>query len=187
MRKLPLMIVAVALVALVGACGSNDNGGVVGGQSSAAFNDADVAFAQGMIPHHEQAVEMAKLADQRAESPKVKDLAGRIEAAQGPEISTMRGWLDDWAKPIEPSGGAMGGMGGMGMMSEQDMGALAASSGTAFDQMFLTMMRAHHEGAVTMANDELTKGTFPDAKKLAQSIVTAQRAEIEEMNGLLAS
>lgn len=186
MRRCVLTGVALTIMALVGACGSGDSGGVIEGPASANFNDADVGFAQGMIPHHEQAVEMSKLADQRAESPKVKDLADRIEAAQDPEITTMRGWLEDWDKPVEPAGGGMGDMGGMGMMSDEDMGALAAASGTAFDQMFLTMMRAHHEGAITMSNDELAKGSFPDAKKLAQSIIDAQRAEIDEMNGLLA-
>jgi len=91
MRKtLTAAIVAASLLTLA-ACGNED-----GSDSAAGQNDADVAFAQQMIPHHQQAVEMAQLAETRAESPEVKDLAADIEAAQDPEIETMTGWLDSW-------------------------------------------------------------------------------------------
>ena len=184
--------VAIALTLVAAACG--DSGGSAT-PSTAAFNDADVSFAQGMIPHHAQAVEMADIASTRASSAKVKDLASRIKAAQGPEIATMTAWLKSWNKPVTASsGGGMAGMAGMGsgasamgMMSDADMKGLGAASGAAFDKMFLTMMIEHHKGAIDMAKTEQTDGKFAATKALAGSIVTAQQAEIDEMGKLLTS
>jgi uncharacterized protein (DUF305 family) len=147
-------------------------------------NPADVAFAQSMIPHHKQAVEMAKLATTRASDPRVKDLAGRIEAAQDPEVMKMTGWLDTWGAAMPED---MAGMDGMpGMMSTADMDALAAAKGAAFDKKFLTMMIAHHNGALTMAKAERS-GSAPDAKTLARAIIDGQTTEINEMKALLGS
>ncbi|MFI1191778.1 DUF305 domain-containing protein [Micromonospora sp. NPDC020750] len=157
---------------------------------SATFGDADVMFAQMMIPHHRQAVEMAELADSRAADAEVKRLAVQIKGAQGPEIATMAGWLTGWGRPV-PSDGPGHGMPGMdhgmpGMMSDADMTRLAGATGSEFDRQFLTMMIAHHEGAITMAKEELAKGTHADAKAMAQGIVTAQQGEIDAMNKILA-
>ncbi len=180
-----LMVFAVALAG----CGSDDNGGVVEqgeGSTTAGHNAADVTFAQMMIPHHQQALEMTEMAASRAESQEVKDLAAQIEGAQAPEIETMRGWLEDWDEPVE-GGMDMGGMaGGMqGMMSEEQMASLDSASGAAFDQQFLTQMREHHAGAIAMAEQELEAGEFLEAKELAQAIVDSQKAEIEEIDRLL--
>ncbi|MFJ8506948.1 DUF305 domain-containing protein [Streptomyces avermitilis] len=160
--------------------------------SSGRFNDADVTFAQQMIPHHQQAVEMAELADGRAFDPDVKDLAAAVEKAQGPEISTMRGWLKSWGRPGSSTASGMPGMqhgsGGTdmaGMMSDEHMKALKAAQGTAFDKMFAQMMIDHHEGAITMAEDERKNGRNADAKKLAGTVITNQTAEIAKMNRIL--
>jgi uncharacterized protein (DUF305 family) len=183
---------AIAVALLAAACG--DSGGSATPPSSAAFNSPDIAFAHGMIPHHTQAVEMADLATTRASSAKVKDLAVRIKAAQGPEIASMTAWLKSWNKPVATSGSGMGGMdmsgstgSGMGMMSAADMKSLTASAGAAFDKMFLTMMIEHHKGAIGMANTERATGKFAGAKTMADAIVTGQQAEIDEMNKLLTS
>lgn len=151
---------------------------------SAAFNDADVMFAQMMIPHHRQAVQMAALADTRAADAEVKTLAAQIKAAQDPEIQTMTGWLSSLGKPAPAMSGMSHGM--PGMMSDADMTKLEAATGKDFDKQFCTMMIAHHRGAVTMAQDELKHGANPDAKALAQRIITAQQAEIDTMNTILA-
>ncbi|MCM0675744.1 DUF305 domain-containing protein [Micromonospora phytophila] len=159
-----------------------------GGASAAPVDDADVMFAQMMIPHHRQAVEMADLAATRAVDPEVKRLAGEIKAAQAPEIATMSGWLAAWGRPVQSPGAEMPHMdhGGMpGMMSEADMAELAAATGREFDRRFLTMMIAHHEGAVTMAQTEIAEGANAEAKSLAQQIVTTQRAEIDTMKKIL--
>ncbi|GAB4080752.1 DUF305 domain-containing protein [Modestobacter muralis] len=153
--------------------------------ASADFNDADVAFVQGMLPHHEGALEMAKLAEGRAEDPRVLDLASRIEAAQEPEIETMTGWLQAWGQPASDDMGGMD-MGGMDMGGmDMDMSGLEAASGTEFDRMFLEMMTEHHRGAVDMAETEIADGQNADAIALAREISTSQTAEIEEMQTLL--
>lgn len=179
-------LAAFALIALVAAgCGGGDDDTASTG--AAERNDADVTFAKGMVPHHEQAVEMSDMALEKAENPKVKELATKIKAAQGPEIDQMKGWLSDWGESADDMGD-MGGMSGMdmnGMMSDGEMKALEAASGAAFDKLFLEGMIRHHEGAVTMAEEELAKGKFPEAKTLAQQILDAQNAEIAEMKTLL--
>ena len=164
---------------------------------SAAFNNADVTFVQGMIPHHRGALAMAQLAEGRAQDPRVLDLATRIEAAQQPEIDTMTGWLEEWGEPVpEEADGSAGGMdhggghpgGGadMGGMTEEGMAALETASGAEFDRMFLAMMIEHHRGAVEMAETEIVEGSNPDAVDLARDIADAQTAEITEMEALLA-
>ncbi|WP_328560222.1 DUF305 domain-containing protein [Streptomyces coelicoflavus] len=153
-----------------------------------AHNAQDVAFAQGMIPHHRQALDMARLAADRSASAEVEDLAARIEKAQDPEIAAMTGWLTAWGEEVpEPMPGmdhsAHSNM--PGMMDDEDMAKLEEASGRAFDTMFLTMMVEHHEGAVEMAGTEKSKGRYAPAKALADDIVTAQNAEITEMAKLL--
>ncbi|MES9524859.1 DUF305 domain-containing protein [Streptomyces capoamus] len=207
-RRMVLATVAVTGALLLAACGSdrdtgpgNDNGahGVHGASASpspsATAHDAqDVSFAQGMIPHHRQALEMARLAAGRAASVRVKDLAARIEKAQDPEIRTMSGWLTSWGEDVPMAGmdhsghSGMPGMGDMsGMMSEADMTALEKATGKDFDTKFLSMMIDHHRGAVEMATTEKEQGRYGPAKALADDIVTAQNAEIKEMKQLLGS
>ena len=174
MNKLIALLAALPLV-LVGACGSSDDSG---------HDDADVAFVQQMLPHHEQAVEMADMAERADASADVKALAAQIKAAQGPEIATMKAWLDDWDVSADHGGHDMGAMGD-GMMSDADMTELGTLSGTDFDRTWLTMMIQHHEGAVAMARTELADGEDADAKELARRIITAQQSEITTMRGLL--
>lgn len=156
---------------------------------STQHNEADVMFAQMMIQHHRQAVEMAKLAAGRAANPEVTKLAATIEAAQGPEIRTMSTWLTTWGEEVpEESMPGMdhGGHGGMpGMMSEADMKTLEALSGGEFDKSWLTMMVAHHQGAVQMAQQQQKDGENPEAVALAKKIQSDQAAEITTMKGLL--
>jgi uncharacterized protein (DUF305 family) len=152
-------------------------------------------FAQMMIPHHEQALEMSELADGRASDAEIKSLAADIEKAQDPEIRTMKSWLKAWGKP-ESAGESMPGMdhgsGGMdhgsgmsGMMSDEDMKKLEAAKGTEFDRMFAELMIEHHKGAITMAEDEQKKGRDATAKKLAADVVRTQSAEVEKFEKIL--
>ncbi|MET9342139.1 DUF305 domain-containing protein [Nonomuraea sp. NPDC003804] len=154
-----------------------------GAQPGAGFNDADVMFAQMMIPHHQQAVEMAELAGTRASGAEVKDLAVKIKAAQDPEIRTLRGWLKDWGKP--ESAGHMAGHGMSGMMSEDDLKKLEAAKGAAFDRLFAQQMIAHHNGAIEMARTEQAQGSSPAAKELAKTIETTQQAEVAQLQQIL--
>lgn len=202
-RTVGLLAAATATAGLLAGCGTTTSTGPATAAppaSSAAgagvpqeHNQADVTFLQDMIPHHAQAITISQLAPSKADSPQVKDLAARIQAAQGPEIQQMIGILTAWGILVPPTTGDMNGMdhggGGHqmmpGMQSDQAMQQLAATSGAAFDQMFLRMMTAHHEGAVGMAQTELTQGANPATRRLAQDIITAQQAEIAEMQTLL--
>ncbi|QGV82175.1 DUF305 domain-containing protein [Streptomyces ficellus] len=168
--------------------------GSASGSASAeqgGHNAADVAFAQGMIPHHRQAVDMAGMAEDRASSKEVKDLAAAIKKAQAPEIRTLSGWLTTWGEPVpadEPAAGHAGhGAGTAGMMTGQELDGLRTSSGKAFDTAFLKLMIKHHEGAVAMAKTERAEGSHRPAKAMAGDIVASQSAEIATMNGLLAT
>ncbi|MFB8349338.1 DUF305 domain-containing protein [Streptomyces niveus] len=154
-----------------------------------AFNDADVAFAQGMIPHHQQAVEMSALAEGRASGAEIKALAVEIEKAQDPEITTMRTWLSAWGEP-ESAGEDMPGMDHgsgdtAGMMSGQDMRELTAAKGADFDKKFARLMIEHHNGAIAMARDERRDGDNAAAKKLAAEVIEAQTAEVEQLTAIL--
>jgi uncharacterized protein (DUF305 family) len=217
MQRKTLVAMALAvptLGAVLAGCGGSghDMGPTASSAASApagqqaGHNQADVAFAQGMIPHHAQAIDMAKLVPGRTTNPKVVDLAGRIQRAQDPEIQLMSGWLTSWraaptsaprmpgmsgehAMPGMATDHAMPGMGGdhamPGMMTDADMAALRAANGDEFDRMWLRMMIAHHQGAIDMARTELAQGASADAKALAQRIIDGQQAEITEMRGLL--
>jgi uncharacterized protein (DUF305 family) len=201
-RRLTVVATGVALAALLAACGGSSSGtGVAGGGASsaeqgataagdAASREADIVFAQSMVPHHQQAVEMADLALKNASSDRVKELASRINGAQDPEIESMRGWLEIWGADegmagMDHSGMDMGGS-LPGMMSEADMTRLAAAAGADFDRMWLQMMIAHHQGALTMADGVLTTTADPQVKALAQAVVSGQTEEIDTMKGLLA-
>ncbi|MGW2045079.1 DUF305 domain-containing protein [Streptomyces sp. NPDC001858] len=189
-RRAVLAAAAVTAAFTLAACGNDD-----GSDSKAAggHNEQDVSFAQGMIPHHRQALGMARLAAGRASSAEVEDLAARVEKAQDPEITTMSGWLTSWGEDVPATSGmnhsgdsgSSGAHGMPGMMDGSDMAELAKASGTDFDSLFLTLMVEHHEGAVDMAEAEKDKGEYGPATSLADDIVTAQSAEIAEMNKLL--
>lgn len=159
-----------------------------GTPASGPHNDADVAFATGMIPHHEQAIDMADMALDKVSNSKLLALATNIKAAQGPEITQMSGWLVGWGQPVRTGSMShdMPGMDDSGMMSSAEMSQLEATSGAAFDRLWVQLMIKHHQGAVQMAETELASGQNLDAQALAQSIVTTQSAEIAELNALLA-
>ncbi|MCO8304261.1 DUF305 domain-containing protein [Streptomyces sp. RKCA744] len=218
-RRLALVGAVVAGGLLLAGCGGNDDtkdahdgsakgatatSGATASSAAGAFNDADVSFAQMMIPHHEQALEMAGLADDRASDARIKSLAGRIEKAQDPEVATLKSWLRDWGKPEKASPGGMPGMnhgsdgtggadgtdhgsgGAMGgMMSEKDMRKLEAAKGAAFDRAFASMMIDHHKGAIAMAKDEKENGRNAKAKKLADDVIKNQSAEVTTLRTLL--
>jgi uncharacterized protein (DUF305 family) len=206
MRKYLIGISAAAILALAAGCGddpSTDAGGhgeptsahggeqageQSGGQSGGQIkhNEQDMAFVQAMIPHHQQAVDMAGMAEKHATDAKVKDLAARIKGAQDPEIQKMTDMYEQWGESMEDMpgmdhGSGHGGASGPGMMSDKEMQQLEKAKGAAFDRMWVQMMIKHHQGAVDMAQDELDKGGNADAKALAQQILDTQQAEIKEM------
>ncbi len=167
--------------------------------SDAPHNDADVMFAQGMIPHHEQAIVMSDmLIGKQGIDPEVISLADDIKNAQGPEIDQMQAWLQEWGVSAMPGpngtgmpghnmpGHQMPGMGGgSGMMSDADLAALQNAQGAEATRLFLTQMIAHHQGAIMMAQREIDTGQFPAALEMARNIVSSQQAEIDTMQAML--
>ena len=170
----------------LGSMGSTHDSGQMGNGSmmnhgSAKFSGSDVMFAQMMIPHHQQAVDMGILAETRAQSPEVKALAAQIKAEQAPEIAQMKSWLKSAGAPLE-MGHDMG-MGGM--LTGSQMKALKAAKGAEFDKLFLAGMIAHHEGAVHMAQ-MVTDSENEEARTLGNAIVKSQTKQIAYMKSLLA-
>ncbi len=189
-------ITVAAAIALAGcSAGTSDSSmpGMNHGSASASpagsaaaapadHNAADAEFARMMIPHHAQAVQMSDVVLAKTGIPaQVTALAGRIKAAQGPEIEKMTGWLKDWNEPAEMSGGHTMN----GMVDNGNMTKLEAAQGREAARLFLTNMIAHHQGAVAMAQKEGADGKNADALKLGKDIVVAQEAEIKEMQELL--
>ena len=199
--SIALGLVLVAAVGLGACSSSSDHSGMSGVGSSttlaipanANYNATDIGFAQGMIPHHAQAIEMADLALANTTNPDVLALANKIKAAQSPEIEKLSGWLRQWGQtvPAIQNGSMdhdMSGAGAMmmdGMMGQADMDRLETSTGTEFDRLWLELMIQHHEGAVKMSKSEVAGGKNPDATALAQAIISNQQAEITAMESLL--
>lgn len=150
--------------------------------SETSLSAADIMFLQMMIPHHEQAIEMSKLALTNTKNPEVLDLAARIEAAQQPEIDLMKKLLTDAGQPVMSDHM----MGDNGMMNDDDMTALKDAKDNEFDVLYLSGMIDHHDGAITMA-DAVSDSSNSDVSTLANNIITSQTAEIEEMTKLLAA
>ncbi len=179
------------------ACGSDDSPAADttaatlasgGSNADVALNAADIEFAQGMIAHHEQAIEMAEIAldPNIGASPAVVDLATRIKGAQDPEVELMTGWLTAAGEPVAMDVSEGHDMSSMdGMMTAEQMDSMAAMTGTEFDQMWLEMMIAHHEGAIGQSQTVKANGSNTDVLARADQIITAQQAEIDEMQTLL--
>lgn len=158
---------------------------------AATATAAEIEFAQAMIPHHEQAVEMADLAlaPQAQASPDVRKLAEQIKQAQDPEIQQMTAWLTEWGAALpSATADAHAGhdMAGMGMMSAEQMQQLEDATGEQFDMLWLQMMIDHHEGAVQMAEQVKASDPSPAVEKLADQIIATQNEEIATMQALLA-
>ncbi|WP_010204905.1 DUF305 domain-containing protein [Salinibacterium sp. PAMC 21357] len=185
-------IAATALLALTGCTTSmtdstqNPDSSATESVTVADANSSDVMFTTMMIPHHEQAVEMADMVlmkegiDQR-----VLTLARDVKAAQAPEIALMNSWLNDWG--VEVDSGMAGMDQGDGMMSDSDMTDLESASGVEASRLFLEQMILHHEGAIDMALLEVEAGQNSAAVELAQQVIDAQTGEIDVMRDILSS
>lgn len=150
------------------------------GESEARVGAADVRFAEGMIPHHRQALEMAELVPARSSSKEVRTLAERIGAAQRPEIAAMTSWLESVGRPQDGHGGHDD-----HTVTPEEMNRLRTARGAAFDELFLTLMIRHHEAAVTMASRQLRTGTDRAMIAMAGDVVSGQGIEIARMRGML--
>jgi uncharacterized protein (DUF305 family) len=171
-----LILMPIALV--LSACSLLNPNPTISQSTSLSANE--VMFAQMMIPHHEQALEMAAMVAERTDNQEINSLATEIFNAQQPEIDLMQSWIDEFGDVgMDHSGHSMG-----GMLSEDELLTLKQSTGTEFEKLFLTGMIAHHEGALDMA-DMLSNSNYPPAQKLRAEIIEVQQAEIDLMKQLL--
>lgn len=194
-RAIALTVGVLAGVLVLAGCAAQDGvmpgmGGGPGGmmtqtiEPGADFNAADQMFLVMMIPHHEQAIEMADILLAKPGIPdEVTELAQKIKDSQGPEIETMRSWLEEWNVDYDED--SMGGMGGMGhsdgMMSDGDMMALEDASGADAARLFLEQMIVHLEGAIDMGEMAVRGAQNPDVIALIDKIIADQTAEVATM------
>lgn len=170
-----LLALLILLVAALAGCGGDDRSAEPGG------NGVDRAFAREMVPHHESAIEMAKIAEKRAKTKEVRQLASAIGHIQDEEIAVLR--REDRA--LERAGVERGSLGVPGHMMGMDGDPADLRDARDFDRAFVEMMIPHHEGAIAMARAELAKGTDPELRDLAQRIVTAQEREVRFMRDVV--
>jgi len=168
MRRLALIL--LSLIVLTGCANGVED-------SNGAFSSQEIMFAEMMIPHHEQAIEMSELALSNTTNPDVLALAEQISGAQEPEIELMKSW---------PGVDSMGHAGHTmaGMLDENEMEMLRVSTGADFDRLFLEGMIKHHEGAIEMA-EMIIDSANQEVAKLGSSIIASQEAEIQAMKALL--
>ena len=145
--------------------------------SNSEYSSDDIAFAEQMIPHHEQAIEMSEIALLNTTNPDVLQLAQEIKDAQSPEIELMKSWPG--VKASTHAGHMMD-----GMLSESELSELRQAKGKEFDRLFLQGMIKHHQGAIEMAQKVATSNN-KDVVNLSTAIIAAQKLEIDTMNELL--
>lgn len=181
-----LLLLLMALLALT-ACGTpredhTEHDAATAAAQSATSNaaDADLQFIDGMIPHHEGAVSMARLALEEAEHAEISGMAEEIIAAQEAEIGQLRDWRTQWFAEAPPMTG-MEGMHDMPGMTttDEDLDMLRAAD--PFDAAFIDMMIPHHASAIEMAEQVLETTTRPEIREMAQAIIRTQQAEIDTM------
>lgn len=175
-----LLLLAVTALA---ACGSSDKTGGSASTKKPTGNSTDRAFIAEMVPHHRSAVAMAAMAKTRATSSFVKTLAANITRSQSAEIAQMQR-VD---AQLSKAGVKKGDLGMDSHMKGMDMNASMLEHAKPFDSEFMKMMVPHHKGAIAMAKIELAKGSNPELKTLAKSIISAQQREVEQMNAHLTS
>jgi len=192
--RLTAVLAALFTALFVAPCGKSDEHADHGPSTDepmitgepAAFNADDIAFATNMIPHHQQAVDLALLVPERSDNPELIALAQQIGDVQEPEIAALRVFLVQWNEnPDDQHGDHSAHVEMKGMVDDATMERLKSLSGPEFDQLWLESMIAHHQGAIEMAQAELANGINDDAKNLAQQIITAQQAEIDQMRQML--
>ena len=171
--------ITLAAISLLLLAGCSQIVGQTAEPSAEKAGSSEQMFAEMMIPHHEQALEMAELVPSRTENPDILAIAEKIRSGQEPEILTMQGWLDGHAGHGDHAGHTMD-----GMLTETQLEELRAASGAEFDKLFLEGMIQHHEGALAMLS-MIEESKFSEAVELKEQIESAQKAEIAQMKELL--
>ena len=181
------IMTAVTIAACGNSGGASDAGAAPSGMSgmpgmdqstsapAKSWNDADVTFAQMMIPDHQMVAKMAALAETKASNPQLKSLAKQMKAGQSQAVEKLSGWLKAWGKPTTSD---MAGMTMPGAMTDADMAKLKAKTGMDFDMMFAQMMIKHHNGSVQMCREEQTNGLSTETKTMADAMIKTLTAQV---------
>ena len=180
--RITALLGAVAMAAVVSSCGESSP---TPDAQAAKHNAADVTFAQNMIPHHQQALDMAAMVPPRTTNRELIVMAKHIALDQQAQIDTLQRLLQEWGEPAAADHLGHGGMGMDGMVDAATMDRLPALTGAEFDELWLRSMITHHQGAVAMAQPEIARGENPTAVKMAKVIVDWQQLEIGRMHAML--
>jgi uncharacterized protein (DUF305 family) len=180
-----MLRITAVLAAIVTAVALSACGGTSSGHEHVKHDAADVTFAQNMIPHHQQAVDMAAMVPSHTANRDLVVMAKHISADQQSGIHTLQQLLEQWGEPVRHDHGGHDAMGMAGMVDAATMNKLQSLKGDAFDQLWLNAMIQHHQGAITMATPEVADGQDPTAVKMAKTIIEWQQIEIGRMHALL--
>ena len=184
-------VLAASLLLTAAACSSEPAAtkpaSAASGAPAAGYNDPDVVFLQMMVAHHEQGLEMVRLAADRADRKEVRTLATAVEATQSEELKLMKSWLGTWSKPTTSEAAAHTHQhhGAAPATGPKEMAALKKAKGAGFEPAFLSLFMGHQGSAVEMARTEQSKGASPDAKAFAKRVVESRTAQIRQMLLLL--
>ena len=180
--RVAALLAAVVTAAVVSSCGESSP---TPDAQAPKHNAADVTFAQKMIPHHQQALDMAAMVPSRTTNRDLVVMAKHIAMDQQAQIDTLQGLLQQWGEPAAPDHTGHEGMSMDGMVDAATMDRLPTLKDTAFDELWLRSMITHHQGAVAMAQQESARGENPTAVKMAKVIVDWQQLEIGRMHAML--
>lgn len=191
--RVAAVVAALTTAVLLTSCGTAAKENQVMGTSASStgqvvtHNADDVLFAQSMMPHHQQAIDLAAMVPDRSTNPEMLTLAATIAGQQQPEIATMKALLMQWDVNPDEMSHASGhaGMAMAGMVDDATMVKLDSLKGADFDILWLQSMITHHQGAIEMAKAEIANGKNVDMTTLARNIIAAQQAEIDQMKLML--
>lgn len=185
------LVLAVLAPLSTAACGTEPD--EPGPPASAAVqvgnthNDADVRYLQMMLAHHEQGMQLVRLAKTRAQREEIKILAAAVEATQGDEVTMMKSWLGTWSEPttVDHDPGAHAAHGGLPATGAEQIAALEQASGPDFDRQFLNLFVGHQHNAVEMSQREAEEGANPETKELARRVTESRADQIAQMLAVL--
>lgn len=188
--------VLIAAALLLGACGtapeapaSQVTPAQAAVQAEGGHNDTDVMYLQMMLAHHEQGLEMVRLAEKKASRSEIRTLAQAVDATQSDEVEMMTGWLKQWSAPttVDHAPNAHADHGGLPATGPEEIAALRKAKGAAFEAAFLNLFVAHQHNAVEMAHLETEQGSNAEAKAFAQRVRASRADQIKQMLRLMNS
>jgi uncharacterized protein (DUF305 family) len=174
MRRVLVAVVVVVVVVLTACSG--------GGGGAGPLNDADVAFAQGLLVADDHATEVVELVKDHTTRPELTQLADRTLTSRGEEITRLQGWLGRWGKPVEPGAGLdPETQVPAGLLSDEQLNQLNEAKGQRFDVAFVDAFTSHHRGVIELAERELREGSLGEVKAFARQVADGRRGEVDEL------